>query len=265
MAPVDLTHVLVLIVWKGGSSRIHISGSTAAGIIVGVGAAVALLVTAFFLPWLYRRLIKDDWELKYYHLPLGPLLLYRKDVPPPPPDHKPVQDYYRGHLTMEQLLAQRAAQNGNIHDVEKANGNGIGGDSSKALTEGSQHNDDEIHSESSDLGNHPKAKVTAPEPAPTKSSIIGPRPDGDNFSLPVLFWQFKRAFFHGIEKDIIGLQNRRNILTGDIETVHAHASHYDNRAEYMYSFLQAMTAATASFTHGANDVSKYVGPPLMCF
>lgn len=39
---------------------------------------------------------------------------------------------------------------------------------------------------------------------------------------------------------------------------HAHAQHYDNRAEYMYSFLQIMTAATASFTHGANDVSKYV-------
>jgi len=50
----------------------------------------------------------------------------------------------------------------------------------------------------------------------------------------------------------------KSFLTGDLEKVHAHAEHYNNKVEYMYSFLQVMTAATSSFTHGANDVSKYV-------
>jgi len=87
-------------------------------------------------------------------------------------------------------------------------------------------------------------------------SIIGLRPDGTLFSPAVLFWQFKRFFFRGVDKDIVSLQGKRNILTGDLELMHAHAAHYDNRAEYMYSFLQIMTASAASFTHGANDVSK---------
>lgn len=94
-------------------------------------------------------------------------------------------------------------------------------------------------------------------PASEHISIVGPRPQGTNYSPSVLFWQFKRFFFRGVDKDIVSLQGKRNILTGDLELMHAHAAHYDNRAEYMYSFLQVMTASAASFTHGANDVSKY--------
>lgn len=55
----------------------------------------------------------------------------------------------------------------------------------------------------------------------------------------------------------MGQQNLdRNFLAGDLLAMHALAEHYDNKVEYMYSFLQVMTVATASFTHGANDVSK---------
>jgi phosphate/sulfate permease len=87
-------------------------------------------------------------------------------------------------------------------------------------------------------------------------SIIGPRPSGKFLSSAVLFWQFKRFFFRGVDKDIVSLQGKRNILACDLELMHAHAPHFNNKAEYMYSFLQPMTDATASFTHGANDVSK---------
>ena len=61
------------------------------------------------------------------------------------------------------------------------------------------------------------------------------------------------------------MQNQKSVLSGDIEEIHAHAAHYDNKAEHMFSFLQVMTAATASFTHGANDISNAIGPYATVF
>lgn len=236
----------MLIVWKGGSSRIKLNNAETIGVIIGVGAAVALLVTVFFLPWLYRVLIKNDWQLRWWHIPLGPLLLRRAEPPQAPEGHQVIQDYYRGHLTMEELQAQRAAANLKAEDIERSHHSSKEGHDN--LT------DDKIHPDDHDFGHGSvPAETTA---APLTHSIIGPRPEGGKYSAAVLFWQVKRVLFHGVEKDVVSLQAKRNILTGDLETVHAHAAHYDNRAEYMYSFLQAMTAATASFTHGANDVSK---------
>ncbi|KAH0140337.1 phosphate-repressible phosphate permease, partial [Aureobasidium melanogenum] len=41
--------------------------------------------------------------------------------------------------------------------------------------------------------------------------------------------------------------------------VYAHAPRYPNEVEYLYSFVQVITACTASFAHGANDVGNAVG------
>lgn len=37
------------------------------------------------------------------------------------------------------------------------------------------------------------------------------------------------------------------------------ATKYKNEVEYLYSFVQIITACTASFAHGANDVGNAVG------
>ena len=238
----------MLIVWKGGSSRIKLNNAETVGVIIGVGAAVALLVAVFFLPWLYRVLLKNDWQLKWWHIPLGPLLLRRGEAPPMPEGHMVVQDYYRDHLTLEELQAQRAATK--TQDLERSHEHRFEKLADSNLT------DDKIHPDGPDVGHDASPIAATAAAAPPKLSIIGPRPEGKNSSPAVLFWQLKRVLFRGVEKDVVSMQKKRNILSGDLEAVHAHAKHYDNRAEYMYSFLQAMTAATASFTHGANDVSK---------
>lgn len=45
-----------------------------------------------------------------------------------------------------------------------------------------------------------------------------------------------------------------------MERVYAHATKYPNEVEHLYSFVQILTACTASFAHGANDIGNSVGP-----
>ncbi|KAL3480948.1 phosphate transporter [Aspergillus californicus] len=234
---ITCTLLAMLIVWKGGSSRIDLNGSEIAGTVVGTGAVMAALSAIFLVPWLYRRVILEDWQIRPWHLLQGPLVLRRGEVPPRPDGVKTIQNYYRGHKTMEELEAERA----------------IGQDEET----GRKTSGEESASE-------PKAApgvlaADAPEPEP-EFKITGPRPEGGKFSPKVLFWQFRRFFFRGLEQDVVSMQNKRNILTGDLEMTHAHATHFENRAEYMFSFLQVLTASTASFAHGANDLSNAVGP-----
>ncbi|KAK7991642.1 phosphate transporter [Apiospora saccharicola] len=45
-----------------------------------------------------------------------------------------------------------------------------------------------------------------------------------------------------------------------MDRVYAHAPKYPDEVEHTYSFVQVLTACTASFAHGANDVGNAVGP-----
>jgi len=231
--------LVMLLLWKGGNYTVNLTNSQIPGVIVGVGIGWALLVATFLMPWLYRVVLCDDWQLRWWHIPKGPLLLRRGEIPPPPEGWDgAVQDFYAGHLTMEQLAAKRAAAASVHTDVEAK------GDATNTTRPASSTDSDPEF-------NVPEAK---------KKSLIGPKPAGPWYSAAGLFWWFKFAIFRGVEQDVVNMQNRKNALTGDVEDVHAHAAHYDNKAEYMYSFLQIMTAATASFVHGANDISNAIGP-----
>jgi sodium-dependent phosphate transporter len=45
-----------------------------------------------------------------------------------------------------------------------------------------------------------------------------------------------------------------------MQRVYANAEKYPNEVEHTYSFVQILTACTASFAHGANDIGNSVGP-----
>ncbi|KAH7317613.1 phosphate transporter family-domain-containing protein [Rhexocercosporidium sp. MPI-PUGE-AT-0058] len=110
----------MLIVWKGGASRIKLTNPQTVGVIIGVGACVAILVSLFFLPFLYCKVVKNDATLKPYHILMGPFLL-RRNIPQGREDVQVVQNYYRHHQTMEELLVSRktVARPGEIVDPEK--------------------------------------------------------------------------------------------------------------------------------------------------
>lgn len=239
---ITATLLAMLLIWKGGSYEVNLTDPQIGGVTVATGAGFSLLCSTFFLPWLWRVVVKEDWQLRWYHIIQGPLLLKRGEVPPPPAEfHGAVQNYYEGHLTQEQLTAKRAAG----RDEETRVG--------EATLEPKKVEDDVVNSTDSNSGHH----LTPP---PEQKSIVGPKPDGPLFSGPVLFWYVKWALFRGVDQDVHNLQKKQDMLAGDLEQTHARAAHYNNKAEFMYTFIQIITACTASFTHGANDVSNAIGP-----
>ncbi len=250
----------MLLLWKGGSYTINLNNKEIAGVIVGVGFAWGLLVAVFFCPWLYRKVIKDDWKIKFWHIPLGPLVLRRPDPGPPPPGYTGTRNFYKGHATKEELEQKRVqASHAGIlaaDDEESGLGNGSKTADVSPDLKSAPNASEAVLAEGMD----PSLPPAAASPA-ERGSLIGPKPEGVWYSAPVLFWHFKYAIFRGVDRDVVSSQNDRHpILSGDIEAMHARVAHYSNKTEYMFTFLQVMTACTASFTHGANDIANAVGP-----
>ncbi|KIV92870.1 hypothetical protein PV10_04134 [Exophiala mesophila] len=243
------------IVWKGAAS-LNLddwgAGETA-GTIFGTAAGVVLLYAIFLLPFLYRRLVMEDWTLKSWEVIKGPLLWRRGPVPPIPEGHAGavIQDYYRGHnfgtpgaeVPADGSLEPSPAAGG----LKEAQAGADGAASNSSIEEKGPGGLDPY------LSLEDRSKLKAQE-YPWKT--------------PRGFWdRCVYYFMRGVNRDIVEEQTSAkpkgfaaNILAKDLSKIHVHVPHYDNKTEHLYSFLQVMTAAVASFGHGANDVSNAVGP-----
>jgi PiT family inorganic phosphate transporter len=212
----------------------------AAGIILGCFFGCLLIGYVFFMPYFHRRLVQRDARIRFYHVPLGPLL-YKEN----PPLYYPRQGEWA--LTNHYEDA---------YGVVNAGGNKTGAqnpDVAGALTE-------EKGPKDTDMERQPDSVTSSPEIAP-KKRIIEPE---ERFLDPVreLSW-FNPAKWWGYLKYIFLQGVTRDVITHDsalLRDIHSRARRYDDRVEHMWTYCQVISAIMMSIAHGSNDVANAVGP-----
>lgn len=214
------------------------------GIILGVFGGCLLISIVFFMPYFYRRLVREDARVLFYHIPLGPLLL--KDDPWlyfPGKGDSPVINYYE-----DAYGEVRAGQN----DQEKT--------TSPDASENRQSSVSKAGLNTNDVERTFDSVQSSPEIQPKKKHLE----PHERFIAPVehLPW-FNPAKWLGYIKWFFLQGVTRDVITHDSEllrAIHARAHRYDDRVEHLWTYCQVASAMMMSIAHGSNDVANAVGP-----
>ncbi|KAK5654239.1 hypothetical protein OQA88_7414 [Cercophora sp. LCS_1] len=256
------------IVYKG-SPNLGLNKKPASYVVavtMGTGAGVALLAALFFVPYVHAKVIKKDHTIKWYHAFLGPLLFKR---PAPEgvdqakvPNYAVVQD---DPDTVETPTAPSIASG----SEKKLSDDG---DNAKAVDPDVQERV-MTYKELNELSErklHAKLrKSRGPIGWAMRTLHDNPMGPGQIYELHNIKIFFKRipamivcGALYGVHYDIHAAQTGiAGTPDGErMARVYAHAKKYSNEVEHTYSFVQVLTACTASFAHGANDIGNSVGP-----
>jgi sodium-dependent phosphate transporter len=244
-----------------------------ASVTLGVGFGLCLLSALFFVPYVYCKVINKDYTLKPWMVFQGPLLFKR----PPPPDAENVKakipDYAviqaDSHESESDAAEKKIASVDDVTPV--APGSSTNSDSEKAAAPSTEYTFEEYQQLLKDAEERHNANLR------TKRGPLGwamrtlhknRLQAGSIHETHNLIALAKRlpamvvaALLYGTHYDIhtaqVGIHNSPEGRR--MERVYSYATKYPNEVEHLYSFVQVITACTASFAHGANDVGNAVG------
>lgn len=219
----------MLIVWKGSPKlNLHeLSTETTVGAILGVGVVATALYMLFVFPVVRRKIYYEDWTLKWYDVFRGPIYWFKSvgSIPPLPEGQQLTIDFYEGRR-YEEGTAGKSGKN--IYEEDKFAASSVS-----------------------------ESYVILEPQQPTRKYWISLFKAGPK-QWPRLLWLIVT---HGFTVDVISAQvNEAGVLGHGVREMHSKSKFYDNRIEYLFSLLQAITACTMSFAHGANDISNASGP-----
>ncbi|CZT25701.1 related to PHO89-Na+/phosphate co-transporter [Ramularia collo-cygni] len=264
------------VVYKG-SPRLGLTDKPAwyiASVTLGVGFGLFVLAAIFFVPYVHAKVIKKDYTLKLYHIFLGPALFSR----PAPPDAEFAK--VPNYAVLQHGLEHADRVLPPTLDESAADSTG---EKQRAVESGSQSGSDEsgapppqhTHAEYKAL----LAQAREQHHADLRKGrgLLGwamrcchrnRLGAGSVYELHNLKAIVKRlpaqvvvAALYGVHFDIH--KSQLGVLGTPegkrMDRVYSNAPKYSNEVEYLYSFVQIITACTASFAHGANDVGNAVG------
>jgi solute carrier family 20 (sodium-dependent phosphate transporter) len=265
------------VVYKG-SPKLGLNKKPAwyiASVTLGVGGGLAILAAIFFVPWLYAKTIRRDHTIRFWHLPMGPLLWKR----PPPAELREdinVPNY---------AVVQKDEDDVSLNSAEEGL-KGVSGDEKRA-TDGAQEKTSpdrslvEAEAQSPQMTYKERvaeARERFHSKLRQKRGPLGwamrylrnnPMGQGEIYEFKNMKIALKRipamitvAALYGVNYDIHAAQTGIHGTPEGrrMERVYSHATKYPNEVEHTYSYIQVITACTASFAHGANDIGNAVGP-----
>jgi sodium-dependent phosphate transporter len=271
------------IVYKGSPS-LGLSKKPAwyiAAVTLGCGGGVAILSAIFFVPFVHARVIRRDHGVKWWMFILGPLLFKR---PAPQgadrakvPNYAVVQDEedheedpaQASPAPSEQTLSEFDSKNAKT-EIEPITSPAISpNEKSLVASEAKQLTYKEIMEESNKRLNARLLKKRGPLGWAMRTLRDNPMGPGEIYELKNMKILLKRipamitvGLLYGLHYDIHAAQSGiHGTPEGErMQRVYANAEKYPNEVEHTYSFVQVLTACTASFAHGANDIGNSVGP-----
>ncbi|WWC93249.1 hypothetical protein V866_000082 [Kwoniella sp. B9012] len=238
---------------------------------LGTGGGVCLLSALFFVPFVHAKVIKKDYTLRWYHVFLGPALFSR---PAPPDSDKAVVPNY----AVVQEDEEEEKRNYENPETKVDIGSPAmtpatpftlnkGGDQSSG--ESQQPSYKELMAQSEARFHARLREHRGPLGWAMRTLHENPLGAGQIYELKNMKILAKRipamivcGALYGVNYDIHAAQSGvHGTPEGErMAAVYAHAPKYPNEVEHTYSFIQVLTACTASFAHGANDIGNSVGP-----
>ncbi|KAF5004171.1 hypothetical protein FDECE_9309 [Fusarium decemcellulare] len=267
------------IVYKG-SPRLGLAEKPAwyiASVTLGVGFGLFFLSAVFFVPFVHAVVIKRDYTLRWWDCWQGPLLFKR----PAPPDaenarvpnyaviqHDAEDDQASQQESETQFDPKKASADDEITPAAPASTES--NNEKRALNLASYTKEDyqQMLKDAEERHHAKLRKSRGPLGWAMRTLHANPIGAGSIHETHNLIAFVKRipaiivvCLLYGAHYDIhtaqVGIEGTPEGKR--MARVYANAPKYSNEVEYLYSFVQIITACTASFAHGANDVGNAVG------